>query len=345
MRGVVLQGPANVNLVELAEPELVDGSVIVEVERCGIGGSDVEAFADGWLPAPAWFGHEWVGRIVEVGAGLPDRFVGECVIGAVPPPCGICRPCRAGYGDHCKLVLEMIVGIDPVASQHGAFAQRIRVDARRVQRLPEGIDVNDAALTEPAAVAMHAIARSGVGIGDLVVVVGAGTIGLLVAELARLAGAAKVAAVDPKQSRRELVCDLGADAAFSPGPEIDGWLERTGHGLGADVVFDCSGSEDALTAAITQCRRGGTLVAVGVSTRTRNSLTGRLIEREVTIKASLGYSVGDVRRVLGLMAHDQLRVERIYERDAIGLGQVPSAIEALAHDGPGDLKTLVAPNS
>lgn len=239
----------------------------------------------------------------------------------------------------------MIVGADPLASPHGAFAERIRVDARRVQRVPEGIDISDAALTEPAAVAMHAIERSGVGIGDLVVVVGAGTIGLLVAELARLAGAARVAAIDPKQTRRELVCDLGADAAFSPGPEIDGWLERTGHGLGADVVFDCSGSEDALASAITQCRRGGTVVAVGVSTHTRNSITGRLIEREVTIRASLGYSVGDVRRVLTLMAEDQLRVERIYHPDFIGLGQVPEVIESLAQYGRGDLKTLVAPTA
>lgn len=343
MRAVVLSGPKRAELVEVPDPELVDGSVIVEVDRCGIGGSDVESYLDGRLPAKAWFGHEWVGRIVEVGAGLPDRFVGECVVGAVPPPCGECRPCRAGHGSHCRLVLEMIVGADPLASNHGAFAEQIRVDARRVARLPEGIDINDAALSEPAAVAMHAIERSGVGVGDLVVVIGAGTIGLLVAELARLAGASRVAAVDPEASRRELVCDLGADAAFSPGKEIDGWLERTGHGLGADVVFDCSGSEGALTSAVVQARRGGTVVAVGVSSRATNELTAKLIEREITIRASLGYSIADVRRVLALMAEDRLRVSRIYAPQSIGLGDVGAEIERMSMFGGSERKILVSP--
>ncbi len=343
MRAVLLQGKMDAQLVEVPEPELVAGSVIVEIDRSGIGGSDVEAFVSGELPAPAWFGHEWVGRIVEVGAGLPDRFVGEPVIGAVPAPCGECRPCQAGLGSHCVVVLEMIVGADPLASTHGAFAERIRVDARRIQRLPEGIDINDAALSEPAAVAIHAIERSGVGIGDLVVVIGAGTIGLLVVELARIAGAARVAAIDPEAARRELVCDLGADAAFAPGGEIDGWLERTGHGLGADIVFDCSGSEGALAAAITQVRRGGSVIAVGVPSRTRDSLTSKLVEREVTIRASLGYSIADVRRVLTLMAEDRLHVSRIYQDDLIGLSEVPGVIHHMAQHGRAAGKLLVAP--
>ncbi len=343
MRAVVLQAPGRIEMVDLPEPELVEGSVIVEVDRCGIGGSDIEAFSDGFLPAPAWFGHEWVGRAVAVGAGLPDHFVGETVVGAVPPPCGECRPCRAGHGGNCKLVLEMIVGVDALASNHGAFAERIRVDARRIQRLPEGIDISDAALSEPAAVAMHAIGRSGVRIGDLVVVIGAGTIGLLVAELARLSGAVRVAVVEPEATRRELVCDLGADAAFAPGEEIDGWLARTGHGLGADVVFDCSGSDGALASAICQVRRGGTVVAVGVTGRALNTVTAKLIEREVTIRASLGYSVSDVRRALTLMAEDRLQVGRIYHPETIGLGEVATAIEGLAQLGRGDAKTLVAP--
>ena len=343
MRAVVLRGPKQIELAEVDEPELVEGSVIVAIDRCGIGGSDIEAFLGGSVPGGAWFGHEWVGRIVEVGAGLSDRFVGEIVVGAVPPPCGQCRPCRAGYGSHCRMVLEMIVGADPLACKHGAFAERIRVDARRVQRLPEGIDVNDAALAEPAAVAVHAMERSGVGLGDLVAVIGAGTIGLLVAELSRLAGAAHVGAIDPEPTRRELVCDLGADAAFAPGEGIGHWLSQTGHGLGADVVFDCSGSEGALGSAVAEVRRGGTVVAVGVSSRMSPSPSAKLIEREVTIRASLGYTIADVRRALGLMADDRLRVSRIYQPETVGLGEVTSVIEGLAANGRAELKSLVKP--
>ncbi len=343
MRVVRLQGVEFVELVTAAEPELVAGSVIVEIDRCGIGGSDVEAYQSGVVPAPAWFGHEWVGRVVAVGADARDRFEGERVVGAAPPACGHCAPCWAGHGAHCQTVLQMIVGTDSLAGNHGAFAERIRVDARRVHRVPEGIDDNDAALAEPASVAAHALARGGVGIGDMVAVIGAGTIGLLVAEFARLAGAARVAALDTASARRELACDLGADAAFGASPEFSEWLGRTGHRLGADVVFDCAGTEDSLAQAIELSRQGGTVVTVGVANVASGIVPASLIEREVTVRASLGYTVGDVGRALVLMAEDRLRVAPLLDPNPVGLEAVPGVLADLAGTKAGRSKVLVRP--
>lgn len=343
MRVAVLSGPKAIEVVHRPEPELLPGTVIVAIDRCGIGGPDIEAYTTGQVAAPAWFGHEWVGRVEAVGEGCVDRFEGERVVGAVPPPCGDCPPCRAGLGHHCEVALAMIVGSHSSASDHGAFAEKVRVHARRVHRVPDGVDQSNAALAEPAAVAAHAVSRADQSLGDVVAVIGAGTIGLLVAELARLGGAAKVVAVDIEPGRRELACELGADAAFGPGPEVRGWLDRQGHGLGADVVYECAGRSEALSQSIAAARQGGTVVVVGMSDRAGSVETTELIRRQLTVRASLGYTVSDVHRALDLMAEDRFRVSAINER-LIGFGELAAAFEQLASDPSARRKVQFAPN-
>ncbi len=344
MQAVVLRGARSVEVVSLPEPEVVPGSVVVEIDRCGIGGSDLVAWASGEVPGPAWFGHEWVGRIVEIGDRVTGRYLGERVIGAVSPPCGVCRPCRAGLSEHCDLVLEMIVGVDPLASAHGAFAQRIRVDARRIISAPEALDDATATLTEPAAVAAHAVGRHPVRLGDIAVVIGAGTIGMMVAELVRASGAGRVVVIEPDPMRREIACDLGADAAFAPGGGAGRWLEARSDRLGADLVYDCAGTAEALTSTVSLVRRGGGVVIVGVQTGGQLPWSAKAHERELTVRASLGYNVGDVNRVLDLMADDRLRLGSMIDPEPVTLGEL-AAVLAEQEDAPaGRLKRLVAPN-
>ncbi len=329
MRAAVLTGPGQVDVIEAPEPDLQPGSVIVEVERCGISGSDIVAWQTGDLPAPAWFGHEWVGRVVAVGADSPGRFEGERVVGGVPAPCGACRPCRSGIGSICQLVLSMIVGTDHLAVPHGAFAERIRVDSRRVHRLPEGVDSPMGALAEPAAVAAHAVRRAQPSLGDVVVVIGTGTIGLLVAELARLAGASRVVAVDTEESRRELACSLGADAAFAPGNDLNRWLAGQSHGLGADLVVDCAGGSAALTTGVGAARVGATVLLVGFTAGSAVISADQMLRRELTVIGSLGYSVADVHRALDLMADERYRVDELTSY-TVGFSELADTVCQLA---------------
>lgn len=343
MRAAVLRGPSDVQVVDVPEPVVRSGSLIVHIDRCAVGGSDFLAFFADDLPAPAWFGHSWSGRVVEVGPEVEGHFAGERVVGAAPPPCGRCGHCIAGFPENCDLVLEMIVGTDALASNHGAFAERIRVDHRRVRRTPEGLDDNEAALAEPAAVAAHAVARSGTGIGDLVVVIGAGPIGLIIAELARISGAGRVVVIDSHEPRRELACDLGSDAAFASPADVGGWLERHGHGLGADVVFDCVGASGGLTDAVDLARHGGTVVAVGVRTSASRAVPADLVKQEITIRASLGYTTADVQRVLDLLAEDRLRVGPLIDPEVRGLNDLH---RILATEGErSDRAILISPSS
>ncbi len=329
MRAAILTARGQVDVDDVPSPELLPGSVVVEVERCGLSGSDVVAWQTGHLPAPAWFGHEWVGRVVAVGEGSAERFEGERVVGGVPAPCGACRPCRSGIGSICQLVLSMIVGTDPMAVAHGAFAEQIRVDSRRVHRLPEGVDGPMGALAEPAAVAAHAVRRAQPSLGDVVMVIGTGTIGLLVAELARLAGASRVVAVDTEESRRELACALGADAAFAPGDDVNRWLAVQGHGLGADLVFDCAGGSAALATGVNAARAGATVLLVGFSAGEAVISVDQMLRRELTVIGSLGYSVADVHRALDLMADERYRVDELTSH-TVGFSDLADVFEQLA---------------
>lgn len=345
MRAAILTGPSDLQIQNVDRPLLVPGTLVVEIIYCGVGGSDVEAFNSGQLPAPAWLGHEWVGRVIEVSSGTVGHFPGERVAGAVPPPCGTCSHCSAGLGKWCQTSLEMILGADPLASAHGAFAEQIRVDARRVVRVPEGVDDRDAALAEPASVAAHAVVRSNMALGDLVVVVGAGTIGGLLVQLARLNGAAHVVVIEPDKNRQELACDLGASAAFAPGAEAARWLAKHGHGLGGDVAFCCTGHPDALGSAVRACRLGGTVVAVGVSGDPGSLVSLPLIQREITLRASRGYDVADVQRTLELMSEDRLRVSSLVNPRTLALDDLASHLRGLGRSEMGPPKYLVSPNS
>lgn len=337
-----MTGPRRIEIVDVDEPDLVPGSCIVAVERCGIGGPDLVAWSTGELPAPAWFGHEWAGRIVAAGDDSGDRFVGERVVGAVPPPCGRCTPCRAGIDTTCRLVLSMILGTDDLADSHGAFAERIRVDARRVHRLPEGVDFADGALAEPGAVAAHAVRRAQPTLGDIVVVVGAGAVGLLVAELARLSGAGRLAVLEREGDRRELACRLGADAAFGSSDDLMRWLAAQGHGLGADVVYECAGGQDAVDAGTGAVRAGGTIVLVGTSPDGALLRASSLVAREVTVSASVGYTVADVHRALHLMADDRFRVSDLHG-PPIGFAGLAAAFEELSTQPGPKPKVLFQP--
>jgi (R,R)-butanediol dehydrogenase/meso-butanediol dehydrogenase/diacetyl reductase len=237
----------------------------------------------------------------------------------------------------------MILGTDRLASAHGAFADAIRVDARRVHRAPDGIDDTVAALTEPAAVAAHAVARSGQKLGDLIVVVGAGPVGLLVAQLARLAGAARVAAVDTEPTRQELACSLGADAAFGPGADIGRWLAQHGHGLGADVVYECAGHAGAVTSAVDAARSGGTVVLVGATSQRVSLAPAQVIGKELTLRASLGYDLADVHRALELMADDRFRVDPMCDR-VIGFADLADSFGELASNPSAPRKVIFAPD-
>ena len=141
------------------------------------------------MHSPAVCGHEWVGTIRDIGPGVRNFDPGDRVVVAVPPACGRCPECRAGIAEYCRSVSAIARGRDPLAPPHGGFARSITVAADRAIHAHPDLSDEEAAQVEPSTVAFHGVRRSRIGIGDTVVVQGAGPIGLLVMQFARAAGA------------------------------------------------------------------------------------------------------------------------------------------------------------
>jgi threonine dehydrogenase-like Zn-dependent dehydrogenase len=235
-------------VVEVPEPEPGDGQALVQVDRCGICGSDVSAYRSGKPYPPILHGHEWTGTVLG-GRGIPVAEGARVVLGAAPP-CGRCPSCRAGRPQHCELVLHMLPPVPP----HGGYAPRINVDAARLHPIPDHITSDAAALIEPATVALHGVRRTDLQAGDRVVVTGAGAIGLLTAQLAVLAGA-EVMVVEPDPERRAMAAGY-ASATFASTEELDAPV---------DVAFECAGANAAVDAAVRALRNGGQVTLIGVA--------------------------------------------------------------------------------
>ncbi len=251
MKASVHVGSGRLELRDWPEPRAGAGELLVRLRGCGLCGSDLVKLARG-TAAPAVLGHEVVGEVAAVGPG-PSRFaVGQRVIVAHHVPCFACHYCRRGSPSMCREFKR--VNLDP-----GGFAELVRVPAPNVAHatfaIGAGMSDETASFTEPLACCLRAIKRTGVRAGDTVVVVGLGSIGCLLAQGFRLAGA-RVLGADLLAARRELAATLGVEV-FADDAALDGVLCEATGGRGADVVMLTAGGAAALAAAAARVRDGG----------------------------------------------------------------------------------------
>ncbi len=253
MKALVYRGPGQVSLEERAHPTPGAGEVLLEVEACGVCGTDRHIFR-GEAPAAAGviLGHEFGGRVRGLGPGVAGIRPGQRV--AVNPnlSCGICRPCRDGRPHLCRSLAAY--GVD----RDGGFAPWAVVAAEQIYPVAEDLPAGAVALVEPLSCALHGLELAGVRPGDSVLLLGAGPMGLLLLLLVRRRGAARIVVADPREERRRLARLRGADLAVDPRQELSGEF---------DVVLEASGSPAALGAALRAVAPGGTVLVFGVGPR------------------------------------------------------------------------------
>ena len=191
----LVTGGRTVSLIDMPQPTPAPGKAVVDICYCGICGTDLHAFLSGEPYNPAICGHEWVGHVSGVGAtDGPAHPVkeGDRVAIGVAAACGQCGTCRRGDARHCESSFAGAIGVHPLAAPHGGFARAIAFDIARLYGVSPSLSDEQAALLEPVTVAVHAVRRTTLHLGDTVIILGAGPIGLLVMQAARAAERAKI---------------------------------------------------------------------------------------------------------------------------------------------------------
>lgn len=270
------------------------GEVSVDVVAGGICGSDLHYYRHGGFGAvrlrePMVLGHEAAGRVRAVGGGVADLAPGDLVAINPSEPCLRCEECLRGHANEC---LDMVFSGSAMRFPHvqGLFRQTVTVPRRRAARVDGPVEPQVAALCEPFAVCLHAVARAGSLLGRTVLVMGCGPIGCLTVVAARLAGAARIVACDVVPAPLAIAATLGADACHDTAARpaaLDGY--RAGKGR-IDVAFDCSGHPAAVAAALSTLRPRGRLVVVGLGGAMEVDVP-LVVTREIEVLGSFRFDV------------------------------------------------------
>lgn len=355
MRAVRWHGRNDVRLETIPDPTPGPLDVVIQVAYCGVCGTDLEEYREGpiWVPvdapnpltgqrAPIVMGHEMAGEVVAVGREVTMLRVGDRVAPDVVLYCGRCYWCRRHQVNLCEHMAALGLHGD------GGLAEYCRAPAAMCEAIPDGVTDASAALAEPLAVAVRAIRRSRLSLGESVAIVGAGAVGLLALQAARAAGAAAVFVVERSPARKELARALGAAAVFDPATD-DAALElrrRTG-GVGPDVVVESAGAPGTWVYATTLVRRGGRVVVIGLnSTPSSVNVTQAIVAPEIEVIGSLAHVYDeDFRAALRLLSGGSVDAERIVSHRIPLERAVDDGLERLERSRADTLKILVAVGS
>ena len=259
MKARVLHGVGDLRYQDYPIPELKEDEVLFRVRACGICGSDIpRIFVNGTYHFPTIPGHEFAGEVVAAASKENEHLVGTRA--AVFPliPCRKCTSCNKGVYETCK-------SYDYLGSRSdGAYAEYVRVPVWNLVPIADNVSFEEAAMAEPAAVALHALRRAGIEIGDTVVIYGPGTIGMLIAQWARAWGAGKVLLVGTDMNNYEFIESLGFYDYFnaSHGDAIEWVMEQTG-GNGADIAIEAVGIPVTACNCLDSVASGGKVIFVG----------------------------------------------------------------------------------
>jgi len=325
---------------EVPRPSLKEGDLLLQVKACGVCFSDVHKIRFQPLEKPVILGHEVAGRVVEVGSAVRKFQIGDRVVVAHHVPCLRCHYCRHGNVSMCAQFQR--TNLDP-----GGFAQFVRVPSEHVESvafpIPAGLSDNEASFMEPLGCCLRAVKRAGIQPGDVVILVGLGSIGLLLLQLVRRAGAECIG-LDLDLARRGFAESLGLSASFSGSePGFRQTLAKMTQDRGADTVWLTAGNPALIPTALSWLRKGGTCaVFSGLYPDSNVSFDwNQLYYREINIVPSYSSSPADLEEALELLVKGFINVSFLTEHTFL-LKQFSQALAAI--ESRTILKAIMTPN-
>lgn len=336
MRAVACPGPGTLLVEQVERPVPGPADVLVRVRNCGICGSDLHWFHDQMMIPGVCPGHEIAGEVVELGAAVTAFRPGDRVALEGIASCGTCRYCLAGDYQRCPRI--GIVGI----TVPGGFADYVRMPARHCFPVPDGVDFPTAALAEPLGVAVHGVRLSGLEIGQRVLVLGAGTIGLMAVVAARAGGAGEIIVTARRPQQKAAALTLGADRVV----EAEGIMGDVD--VPIDLVIETvGGTADTLDTAVAACRPGGTICVLGAFTTSPPFPALFVLAKELRIVGSFVYGRAGARAdfdiALDILRRQGPRIGETVVTHRVPLDRVEEGFRTAADKTTGSIKVTIEP--
>jgi L-iditol 2-dehydrogenase len=335
---LIFEGARQMPLRQIEAPKPGPEDVIVAVKAAAICGSDVHGFMGitGRRILGVAMGHELSGEITSTGTQVTGHKVGDRVVVQPELTCGVCDMCRAGLPNNCEN--RTYLGVQ----WHGAYSEAVRVPQQLLYHLPAGMTWEQGAMVEPLAVAMRAVNHTPIRMMDTVVIVGAGTIGLLASIAARTKGAGTIIVTDIMPHRLSMAQRLGADVVVNASEQDP---VRTVHehtdGRGADCVIEAVGVTETVKQSVALVRTNGHLTWIGNSQPEVELNMQQVVTREVTIQGSYAF-VEEFPRAIEAIASGRIDVMPLVEKTA-SLDEGPQIFQDLANGSLDAVKVILKP--
>jgi L-iditol 2-dehydrogenase len=343
MKALTHTAPYTFEFADVPMPEMADEDVLVRVKAVGICGSDVHGYTGetGRRIPPIIMGHEASGVVEKIGKKAQGVAMGDRITFDSTVYCNRCPACRQGRVNLCQS--RQILGVStPTFRRHGCMAEYVTMPWWITYQMPAAVSFEDAALVEPAGVSMHAVRLTAIDVNDLVVVIGAGPIGLFAIQAAKVKGAGKVVAMDVREERLAMAKQLGADLAISPvGKDPVAELQKAVGRSDADVVLEAVGLQGTMDLAWKLVRLGGHVTLIGNVTPKVAFPLQEVISKELTVKGSAAIA-GEYRAVLDLMAQGRIQTKPLISKTA-PLSEGQAAFDILHKGDPTLMKIVLHP--
>jgi L-iditol 2-dehydrogenase len=349
MQALVVLEPSRMEIRDVPVPVPGPNEVLARVRAVSICGTDVHLirgdYPGFWPPAfPFIPGHEWAGEIVELGPGveLYGWKVGDRVAGTSHDACGVCQKCVEGRYNLCENYGKPGLHKQYGHNVQGADATYVVQGVKTIFPLPDGLSFDEGAVIDPASIALHVANRGQVAPGDTVAITGAGAIGLLGGDAARIRGAARVILVERNGGRLAKAAAMGFETVdANVGDPVATVRAMTG-GFGADVVLECAGVPVTVQWALGMLRRGGRCAAVGIPTQGVEIAMQRVVLDELELVGCRA-SAGEMRRVMPLVEQGRMRVRDVMTH-RFTLDEYEQAIATFNDPASGAIKIIIAPS-
>lgn len=339
MKAAILEDIKKFKIADVNAPKPDNNKVIIDIIKTGICGSDIHNW-DAGEPKGLIMGHEFTGKVVNPGSRT-DLKIGDRVTALPISPCGNCEACETGNPQYCSETWTHAIGLS--LDNPGGLTSTIAIRPDMVLKLPDNVTDEEGAMVEPTAVGLHAVHLADIRVGDKVLIVGGGIIGLVSAMFAKLEGAEFVAVSETNEARGKKSVKLNvADDWFNAKDEnfLNNIFTKIPNGF--DVVIDCSGTTKAVESELMTVKPGGTIVLVGVSPKPIEFASVIAVMKELTIKGAIAYTKEEFKNCISLMANKKIDVMKFVD-DIVPLEEIQKAYERLTSGTDDAVKIMIDP--